>query len=278
MQFDPQRAFPYPVLRPQVDDYVDGEFQAFVESSQSQDMQDLALQAKFQLSVPEIMKCIESGQAEFVLVVSCRETFYRERFSTESTELKVSLPSGHIRGKVEFHSYIVAKSSIKNFSSKWINPEFGSGPFSFEQASVLAVDRPQEIFIDREAFKPVSSIFELVKSENIPEQEWRLSFTDNKVQIRLHPAMKEKIDNFRTDRRNKAILINSLYFSAVMQCLSMMKSGEGYDEQRWAKIIEQQCSRAGIDLQKEEEYSAAQKLLLYPLTIFETYLLNGGVE
>jgi hypothetical protein len=31
MQFDSQRAFPYPVWRPDVDDYTDGEFQALVE-------------------------------------------------------------------------------------------------------------------------------------------------------------------------------------------------------------------------------------------------------
>jgi len=31
MQFDSQRAFPYPVLRPDVNDYADGEFQAIVD-------------------------------------------------------------------------------------------------------------------------------------------------------------------------------------------------------------------------------------------------------
>lgn len=280
MQFDTQRAFPYPVLRPDVDDYIDGEFQATVDFYQSEDMQDFAFEASFHLSVPEIMQRIECGEAEFVLVVSCRETFFRERFASEISEMRVSLPSGKIRGEVEALPYIVVKKPIIDFSSKLINPEFGPGPFAFQQASVLAIDRPRVVYVDREAFKPVSSVFELVQSTNVPDHEWQLGFTENKVQIQLSKAMKEKVDNFRTDRKNKSILLNSIYFAAVMQCLILLKNSDGeYDEQRWAIVMQQQCNQNGINLQKDEEYRITQTLMRFPLTLMDAYLfVGGGVE
>ena len=53
MQFDSQRAFPYPVLRPDVNDYVDGEFQAIVELDFPEGAQKFLLTARFALSVDE---------------------------------------------------------------------------------------------------------------------------------------------------------------------------------------------------------------------------------
>jgi hypothetical protein len=64
MQFDQQRAFPYPVLRPDVNDYTDGDFQV------TPDIQpidaNLGIMAKFEcaLSVAEIRNEIARGSAD----------------------------------------------------------------------------------------------------------------------------------------------------------------------------------------------------------------------
>ena len=83
MQFDSQRAFPYPVWRPDVDDYTDGEFQALVDLAFPDGGSAFHLDAQFALSVDEIAKAIADGDARYVLVVSCRDTYSRHVLETQ---------------------------------------------------------------------------------------------------------------------------------------------------------------------------------------------------
>ena len=64
MKFDRQKAFPYPVLRPESDDYLDCDFQATVDFSVDKDK----IKANFiyAISSEEIINEIEKGNAEYV--------------------------------------------------------------------------------------------------------------------------------------------------------------------------------------------------------------------
>src|SRR5712691_9406588 len=153
MQFDSQRAFPYPVLRPDVNDYLDGEFQAIVDLSHPDGGSELHLDAQFALSIDELADVIANGAAKFVLVISCRDTYWREVVTSAGATASAQFPSGDLRGEVQFYPYIIAETGITDFSCPLINPEFGSGPFSFEKGAVLAVDEPKSLYIDRDLFK-----------------------------------------------------------------------------------------------------------------------------
>lgn len=159
-----------------------------------------------------------------------------------------------------------------------INEEFGPGPFAFEPGSVLAVDEPKVIYVDRDVFKPITSIFELVMDINLTGSEWRLRFNQNKVSIALGPRLKEKIDIARSSSRNKAILINSIYFASVMQCVRNLRDGSDYDDYRWAHVMRQQCHNLGIDLDAAEEYLLAERLLKFPVGLLEAYVFGDQRE
>ena len=279
MLFDPQRAFPYPVLRPEVDDYVDSEFQTSVELS-TEDNQSLTVEAQFSLSVPELNSSIKAGLADFVLVVSCRDTFFRRAFRTRSEHIQEALPPGELRGQVVISPYIVARKLIHGFQCDRINQEFGSGPFNFSEGAVLAIDEPKAIYVDREVFRPITSIFELVSNESLTGDEWRLNLSGEKAQIALSPAMKEQIDRFRAaSKANKAILINSIYFAAVMQCLvSLQQDADEYEGKRWTEVIRQQCQNHNLDPESHDAYLLAQRLMKLPTALLRTYVFPGQPE
>ena len=278
MQFDHQRAFPHPVLRPDVDDYTDGEFQVIVEFRT--DDSDLAIFAHFQyaLSVREIEHEIDTGRASFAVVVSCRDTYYREVLFGKDHSIEYLFPGGSLRGEVLVNSYVVCTKNIEHYGCKLINEECGPGPFSFEPGAVLAVDEPKAIYVDRDVFRPITSIFDLVMDENISGSEWRLRFNQNKVSIALGPKLKEKVDIARSTARNKAILINSIYFAAVMQCVRNLRDGSDYDDYRWAHVIKQQCHNLGIELDTAEEYLIAERLLKFPVGLLEAYVFGEQRE
>ena len=278
MQFDVNRAFPYPVLRPGVDDYVDGDFQATIEFKSNEGEAHIHLEARFDLSVDEIRSAIDKGYASFVLVVSCRDTYFRKPITTQSDTLQVALPAESLRGQVEVLPYVVVNKLIKDFSCKWINKEFGSNTFRYEPNTLLALDEPKAIYLERDLFRPVTSVFEMIRNDNVNAGEWSLTLEGEKVQIALHSTTKAKVDVSRNTPRGKAILLNSIYFSAVMQCLSALRDGTDYDGYRWANVFRQQCHNRNIKIVSGEEYRVAQTLLKSPLGMLNSYVFEETAE
>jgi hypothetical protein len=192
MQFDLLRAFPYPVLRPNIDDYIDGDIQATVTLEQRPDSLDVRAEIQFAVSVPEITELVTEGSALYSVVFACRDTYFRQAITSSAAKFVHDFPSGMLRGEVLIYPYVVAAKPINSFVCPWINPEFGTGPFTFPEGSVLALDQPWAIYIDREAFKPISSIFVLLSNENLTGYEWRIDANSEKVRIEVTPALKER--------------------------------------------------------------------------------------
>ncbi|TXM94950.1 hypothetical protein [Methylobacterium sp. WL116] len=278
MQFDIQRAFPYPVLRPNIDDYIDGDIQATVTFDYSEDSAELTAEISFALSVPEIKDEIAAGRAEYICVFACRDTYYRRAVGSDKTLFSVKFPAGALRGEVIISPYIIAVQPIASFSSKWINAEFGPGPFSFELGAPLAVDEPQAVYIDRDAFKPISSCFVLVKKDSLPDNEWRIEASQDKVHIAVSPNLKAKIDLARNNKKNQALLLNSIYFSAVMQCVSYLKTSDDYLDYKWANVFRQRLVDTKVEIKNHDESWVAQTLMKHPFSLIDTYFFGDTSE
>ena len=277
MQFDTLRAFPYPVLRPDVDDYVDGDIQVIAEFEPSSDGLDVTANVSFHVSVEAIKKEIFAGKARYTVVFACRDTYFRHVQSTAEEQFQLSFPAGSLRGEVQVFPYVAAVKAIKGYNCAWINPEFGKGPFKYEVGSVLAIDRPQTVFIDRDVFRPLSSVFVLVKDEAIVGHEWQVRPTDDKVQILVSPELKERIDEARNIKSHRAVLMNSIYFAAVMQCITVLRSKDKEaGETRWGKVIIQKCHNSGINIEEHDEYLITERLMKSPFQLVEAYVFQGG--
>lgn len=274
MQFDVLRAFPYPVLRRDVNDYIEGDIQATVEFHQSDDGLDLTAEIDFVVSVPELVSAIKDGKAAYSVVVACRDTYFRHAILSQTSKFSHAFKSGAIRGEVLIYPYVVATEHIEGFTCPWINPEFGDGPFRFENGSALAIEAPQSIYVDRDSFKPISSAFVLVKNADVPENEWRVEASQDKVRISVNPDTKAKIDAARNSSANKAVLLNSIYLGAVIQCLALLKKDSSYDEFRWANIFRARCDEMSIDIDQNAEAWIAQQLMRHPLKLIDTYIFE----
>ncbi len=71
MKFDRNKTFPYPVLRPFSDDYIDVEFDTNVDFSSSEGV--VTADIGYRVSSSELIEQIKIGNAKFVSIVSCRE-------------------------------------------------------------------------------------------------------------------------------------------------------------------------------------------------------------
>jgi hypothetical protein len=276
MQFDVLRAFPYPVLRPGVNDYVDGEIQASVQLRQATNGSEVLADVHFALSVPAIRDLIEEGLARYVVVFSCRDTYLRKAVLDAEPSFSCQFGGGSLRGDVGIYPYVVAIADISGYVCDWINSEFGTGPFNFKRGSVIALDQPQSVYIDRESYRPISSAFVLVKDESLLDFEWRIDAAYDKVRIAASPSLKARIDVARNSPQNQAILLNSIYFAAVMQCVSLLRQTADYDEYRWAGIFRQRCTDVGSQIESEDESRIAQRLMKQPFALIDTYFFGDA--
>ena len=221
MKFDRNKTFPYPVLRPYSDDYVDVEFQTNVDFSSNEGL--VSTEISYRVSSAEMNEQIENGNAKFVSIVSCRETYFRDVITSTEKKIARNFDVGNLRGEVKVDSYIIAVKKIPSFSSPDINPEFGRDSFAFTPGDVLAQEETAAFYIDRDLFKPVTSVFDLVKNPEFSDGEWRINLDDDHIQIVISTTMKESIDNARNNTTTKVVLLNSIYFSAAVHAIQRLK-------------------------------------------------------
>lgn len=275
MKFDRNKTFPYPVLRPFSDDYIDVEFQTNVDFSSDEGV--VTADISYRVSSAELIEQIKIGNARFVSLVSCRETYFRDVLTSDARQIVKNFDVGNLRGEVKVDSYIIAVKKIPSFSCPDINPEFGRDNFAFTPGDVLAQDETAVFYIDRDLFKPVTSVFDLVKNPEYSEGEWRISLDDDHIQIVVSTAMKESIDNARNNTNMKVILLNSIYFTAAVHAIQRLKEhGSDYEDKKWGRVFYRQIHNNGLDLVSTDAYILAQKLMKYPLKVLNAYVLKGA--
>lgn len=275
MKFDKHKAFPYPVLRPGSDDYRDVEFQVMVEFAIADNK--VTANILFANSCDEISDEIEAGRAAYVCVISCRDTYIQRVIETSERSVSLEFESGKLRGEVKVNPYVVVKENITGYTCPQINPEFGDGPFCFQAGDVLAQEETQIFYIDRDVFKPITSVFDLVKKDNLAEGLWTINFDDDHIRIEVSPKLKESIDDARNDTKNRVILKNSIYFAAVMQAVQKLQDkDESFGDRKWAKVFANQAHNRGIDIDNHDAYLIAQQLMQLPALQLDTLVFKGG--
>ena len=79
MQFNSQKSFGYPVLRPGSTDYASGAFQpTIIPQDVAKGEDTVNIRCRFAVSIEAIVSLIQEKRAAFVLIVDCRDTFYRD--------------------------------------------------------------------------------------------------------------------------------------------------------------------------------------------------------
>ena len=278
MKFDRNKTFPYPVLRPYSDDYNDVEFQATVEFVVSKDK--IIVNVGYAISSKEIATEIINGNAEFVATVGCRDTYFQHVLRSTDMNASAEFDIGELRGEVRVNPYIAVKKDIPAFSSQDINDEFGDKPFSFSIGDVLAQDDAQIFYIDRDLLKPITSVFDLVKKDGQSDDIWTISFDDDHIQIVVSPKMKESIDAARNSPAKRAVLMNSIYFSAVMQAIQKLQNEETratYSDKKWVQVFERSAHNKGIDINSSDAYLVAEHLMSRPIKLLESSIFKAAI-
>ena len=275
MKFDKQKAFPYPVLRPYNDDFVGKDFQGTISIEIEEEFVNITID--YSLSSKSIQNLLDERVASLVTVVSCRETYFSQSIESFDFRAEKRLLHGLFRGEVYINKYIQILDEVY-LGNEEIHEDFGSGPFLYTAGDIIAQDEPEKFYFGREFFKPVTSIFSLVKNDSLLYGDWKLNADNDYIGIEVNPTMKEKFDIARSSRNNQMILMNSLYYAAVVQAVEYLKEQDDvYSEYRWAQVIKNKIAIYGLIIE-EPATKIASTLLDFPLRMLGDSVFSEGSD
>ena len=104
--------------------------------------------------------------------------------------------------------------------------------------------------------------------------DWRVDLDQDHVQIQVHPTMKESIDNSRSSAQCKSVLMNSIFFGAVVHAIQAIKDGDTESDLRWVRVFDRQIHNSGLSIATDDSYVIAQRLMKSPLNLLNTYFFT----
>lgn len=277
MRFDSQVVYPHPVLRPDVEDYEDGDFEVTATYAASEDYMSVVVSASYHLSVPELIALVDAGNASVGILINCRDTFFREIMPLrQGVESKFAINGGRLHGEVLMVPIVYATSPIKSYTSKDLAKDFDGHTFDLMPGDLLAHEHPEIFWLEREAFEPVESIITLITIDNKMGFEWDVMLDDDQIKIEVSPELSEFIQVARSNSTNTLVLINSIYFSALQSAVEYLQEDTEIDL-KWANVIKQKCLTLGVsEIDSEEPHRIAQRLLGRPIEKLAKELFRDG--
>jgi hypothetical protein len=270
MKFNNQVSFPYPVIRENNDDYIREEFNA--QSSVQIGQKATLVKIKYNLTSKEVLKQINKKNVSYVSIIRCRDTFFEQVLSNNDSNIETEISINELRGTVEILSYVFVNKDVR-ITTDSFNPEYGSNYFDYSVGDVIAQSNPEIFHIDRDFFKPLQSVFQIVLMESLKNGEWEIDFSQDKIQINVSQDILNIETSLRSDPHGKHILLNSLYFSTIMQGVQLLKDTPDFaNEYKWAKVFIAKIEYLQIEITNEESYKIASRLLGQPFSKLDNIL------
>ena len=272
MKWEETKSWPYPVLRPNNNDYEKAAFEVTVEVARLPDTTAVEVDAEFALGDSDLLGLVERGTAEYLLLVRCSTTHYRGELRSPEPHIRQQFENGILAGRVEFASFVVASNDLQGFRAQRWHSDYDDVQPRFDAGSVLAIDRPYTCWIDTADEEPVTSMFRVTKG-NVPTGQWRCKPQEEYVALELCDSDLKLLNDARGRIGNTpelAYLINGIYLPALIWLLyeADASSAEGdYADMRWYSALESALERSEckpLGAEGVDRASDAQTLLDSP--------------
>ena len=276
MKYDPDKSFGYPVLSTRSDDYIKSDFQTEIDFDiNSDNVKQFHVDFMFSCSVKEIRELINNGEAAYWIKVACRSTFYSKLYEVKAAG-ELLLEASDFRDLVEFTGFIIGKKDT-TLSSEKINPEFGYSTFPVFNGQVLAQGLPKVYIADKEFWKPISSIFEYRRKDELKDGEYTIDLNSESgvVEIFANETQCQNFKDFEKTKEGKIILLNTVFFVAVSKMIEAYNDNEEeYVGKKWARILVAKAASKGVNLADPNLLLATHRILDRPLRSLTASLLD----
>jgi hypothetical protein len=261
-------SYPYPVLHPYNDDYNGSSFQVKYETGKV--FGEFKIHASFTLQNEGIEELIKVGSAVYMIRVECPQTSFRKAFFNSKPEIHESIDTKFLRGKVNIHSFIIAKREISHYDNDSLNEWYKGMEITFEKGNFLAIGNAIEATLreDNTELMDLPAIIDVHRGINKEYMEVEIN-----SQIILVSLPDEEYDHYASysNTRLKSTIISMIFFPCLLEVFTRMKDDrEDLVEYTWYQVMEKifkennmQIEDVGTD--RLPALKAAQLILRKPL-------------
>ena len=244
MKFDPNKAWPYPVLRPRSfgNDYPHAAFEVEVDVEKTRGSTAVTVESEFYLSDPDLLGLVEQGAAHYVLLVKAPKTRFRNLVKSSVSEVKKEFSAGDLSGRVEFAPFLIAARDFVFRARGW-HLDFTNHAFHIAAGSVLAEDEPREYWIETADDEPlIGSVFAVKDRDNLSDGLWDYEIGENRIWIVMSKKDYIQFSNARARvnrHQDGFYLINGIYLPVLIAVLNDLdQSTEEFREYSWFSSVE----------------------------------------
>ena len=270
MKYDPNKAYPHPVLRPGSTDYPHAEFQVELEIGRIEGTTAVRVSAEFDLSDPDLLRLIEDEAAQYVLFVKATATHDRSAHHSWTPLIEQDFPTGTLAGRTEVRGLLVAVRDLPGFAADGWHDDYAGMTFDISAGDVLADDEPKEYWIDNAEEASVGSIFAIDAQQGLPDGRWRCHLDGERVTLRMAVTDYQRFMDARervNGTADVAYIMNAVYLPALVHVLQEADRGEEeYADCRWYRSLNarlEECERPALGA-GQDRLDDAQRLLEQP--------------
>ena len=260
--------FPYPVLTPELDDYIDNtsfevsNLEAHIESSDL-----VSIRCMFVVHNKQLQRLLEDKKLVYALHLEGEASSYRKLITTsaENPFLNVSIKNDVLPKKLFVNCLILANTTIKNYRNETFNSLYYDETYVVDtlyKGDIVAFLPTQTFEFDvyNEALGQ-DSIFTISKHN---EPYMGLELTGDKIEIILPQNMFNTYKTWGNVRDKKSLFISSIIMPALIEALGEISNERVSPELQWVSSITDILEHENIDLGNQSLFVVAQKLLQQP--------------
>ena len=267
--------YPYPVIRPNEEDYVNTVFTGDLTVTPEND--GYYIRPEFSIANAEIKKLIDEGKLTYAVEIECVSTWLRRLVRITDNKPEKIEPTC-IHETVELTPCIIAMEKITDFTNSDFAEEYCSIKYTINAGEVVGIGQKRtfDAFYQSDIIKDGSSIVHFEGSDSL--KELSCDFTSNLINITLP---KEQFDVYKNCgyNKNKYKILNAIFsIPVVVEAIGIISNDEknpgeksGFEGKSWYKTIV-----ANLKRYAENNENNYKKLLDKPFTSAEILLGNNS--
>lgn len=232
----------------------------------------------YEITEPTIAALVAAGKARVGVCLDCREAILRESIWLDNLHEPQLIEASRVTGKTEFTLFVVAIEDIPFYTSENFVPFF-RGSYEVKVGEILGFTMPRTFFMERESFKPLSSVLDILLSEEL-HGEFDVDTSEQKITILLDPYIYEAVQKARTigltDKATASYLNCGVYLHGVTAAGAELKRNPDLDSS-WARVLRNTMESMGLSTDLDA-HVIAQRILRQPMTQFATYIREPNGE
>ena len=265
MKIDDKTRFPHPVLSNFTGDFKGADFSVDLKIEENYKEGKIKINFECKVSEEAVSDLVKQKKGKFGFFVVCLDTHYNKLEVVDINQGSFELLLMDFHGKVRLRPVIWVEEEVGDFKSENLHDEFGAEPLKLIPGEIIAVGEEELINIDQEKLAPWDTIFTLARNDEVPAGQIMVQTDDDKIKILASSGTYTFIYQLRANPTGQIILLNSVYFPAVMEVLSVLRNpDESIKEKRWYRTFNAKCEHLGINPENGESLKDAQKLLNSP--------------